>query len=157
MNVLHYNRTQSSCDPLFLRYCKNITNFLFGVLSTCLVTSIKKNNANLLKLWCFSACKKWTPFLSSFLRYYKPVTLTTLRMPDHAHQWWQYHLVGNFDAQSVKTNLKETSCLSACKKSTSYLTSFWDVAKTLQSCYFGNFGDAWPSPSKIILSVCYSG
>ena len=30
---------------------------------------------------------------------------------------------------------------------------FWDIAKTLQSCYFGKFGNTWPSPSKIILSI----
>ena len=34
LNVLHHNRTQSSRDILFLRYCKNITNFLFWVLWT---------------------------------------------------------------------------------------------------------------------------
>ena len=31
---------------------------------------------------------------------------------------------------------------------------FWDTAKTLQTCYFGNYGNAWPSPSKIMLSIC---
>ena len=31
---------------------------------------------------------------------------------------------------------------------------FWDITKTLQSCYFENFGNDWPSPSKIILSIC---
>ena len=45
-------------------------------------------------------------------------------------------------------------CLSTCKKSTSSLTFFGDIVKTLQTCYFGNFGNAWPFPSKIIVSTC---
>ena len=31
---------------------------------------------------------------------------------------------------------------------------FKDIVKTLLSCHFGNFGNAWPSPSKIIVSTC---
>ena len=59
---------KSSCDFFFLIYCKNITNFLFWVLWTCLATSIKNDNANLQKLQCLSACKNWTPFLTSFFQ-----------------------------------------------------------------------------------------
>ena len=40
------------------------------------------------------------------------------------------------------------SCLSACKKSTSSQFLLWDNITTLQTCYLGNFGNAWPSPSK---------
>ena len=42
LNVLHQNRTQSSCDNFFLIYCKNITNFLFWVFWTCMATSSKR-------------------------------------------------------------------------------------------------------------------
>ena len=43
LNILHHNRTQKCCNTL----CKNITNFLFCVLWTYLVTPIKNNNPNL--------------------------------------------------------------------------------------------------------------
>ena len=29
-----------------------------------------------------------------------------------------------------------------------FFNFFWDIVKILQTCYFGNFGNAWPSPSK---------
>ena len=78
LNVLHHNRHKSSCKTIFLIYCKNITNFLVLVLGTYLATSIKENNHKFdvklrwkEKLLGLSACKKQTPFLTSFLRYYK--------------------------------------------------------------------------------------
>ena len=60
LNILHHYRTQKQLQYFFLLwyikiYCKNITNFLFWMHWTCLVVS----------------CKKWTPFLTSFLRYCK--------------------------------------------------------------------------------------
>ena len=86
LNVFHDNRRQKCCRTL----CKNITNFLFWVLSKYLATSIKNNNPNLKKLWCSSACKTWTPFLTSYFeilpRYCKLINLSTLRMLDHAEQ-----------------------------------------------------------------------
>ena len=39
-------------------------------------------------------------------------------------------------------------CLSACEKSTSYLTSFLRYWKDIANLLFGNFGNAWPSTSK---------
>ena len=51
---------------LFLIDCKNITNFLFLVLWTYLATFIKNSNPKFYKLWCLSACKKYTPFLTFF-------------------------------------------------------------------------------------------
>ena len=53
----------------------------------------------------------------------------------------------------VYFGLKKPWHLSAYQKSTSSLTSFWDIVKTLQTCYLGNFRDAWPSLSKIIVST----
>ena len=38
---------KSRCTTFLLIYCKNMTNFLFWVLCSCLATSIKNNNANL--------------------------------------------------------------------------------------------------------------
>ena len=35
-----------------------------------------------------------------------------------------------------------------------YAKSQLNIVKTLQTCYFGNFENAWPFPSKIILWIC---
>ena len=71
---------------LFLQILQNIINFLFSVIWTCLAISINNDNANLKKLWCLSAYKKWTLSLTSFLRYCTLDTLSALRMLDYAHQ-----------------------------------------------------------------------
>ena len=63
------------------------------------------------------------------------------------------HLVGNFDVHSIETTCSKIWCLSAYPKPTSSQTSFWDIVRTLQTCYFGNFRNAWPSPYKIIISI----
>ena len=44
LNVLYHKEHRSSCDTLFLIYCKNITNLLSWVLWTYLATPIKNNN-----------------------------------------------------------------------------------------------------------------
>ena len=128
----------------------------------------------------FTACQKWPPFLTSFLRYCKDIVnlllwviWECLIMPINNDN---NNLVENFDAQIVETNFQETlifisiqkinyifnffseilqrhcklailgpfgmhdipilstcsklSCLSACKKSTSSLNSFYDIAKS---------------------------
>ena len=43
-------------------------------------------------------------------------------------------------------------CLFACKKSISSLT-FISISN-FQACYFGNYGNFWQSPSKIVVSIC---
>ena len=104
LNIFHHNRTQSSCNNFFLIYRENITNLLFWVFWTCLATSTKKDNTNLLKLWRLSAWQKWPPSLTSFLRYCKDIANLLV--------WviWEclimsinnnnINLAGNFDAQS---------------------------------------------------------
>ena len=42
--------------------------------------------------------------------------------------------------------------LSACKKINFTSNFFFQILKILQTCYFGNFGNAWTSLSKITLS-----
>ena len=54
----------------------------------------------------------------------------------------------------LKFTFRKLWSLSTCKKSISSLTAFLSLVKTSQTCYFGNFGNAWPSPIKIILSIC---
>ena len=50
-----------------------ITREVLWVPWTCLATSIKSDNFHFLKLWCLSACKKWTPLVTSFFRYCKDI------------------------------------------------------------------------------------
>ena len=50
-------------------------------------------------------------------------------------------LVGNVYAQSVEMNFI-SNILGGI------------IVKTVQTCYFGNFGNTWPSPSKIKVSIC---
>ena len=40
------------------------------------------------------------------------------------------------------------------QKNQLHLTSFWDFVKTLQTCYSVNFGNGWPSPSKVKVWIC---
>ena len=43
-----------------------------------------------------------TFYFDALLRYWKLVTFSTFTMLNHAHQYCQYHLVVNFNAQSVE-------------------------------------------------------
>ena len=124
---------KSSCNTFFLIYCKNITNFLFWVPWTCLAISIKKDNAYLWKLWCLSACKKWTLFLTYFLKYCKDITNLLL--------WvlWQCLImpINNYSItlqetlmpKVLKSTYRKLWCLSTVKKSTSSFTF------SLRYCY----------------------
>ena len=105
-----------------------------------------------------SAWQKWTPSLTSFLRYCKDnanlllwviweclimansndsITLKETLMLKNRNQ-----LVENFDVSLHAKNQFPLQLL------------FWDVVKTWQTYYFGNFGNAWRSPSKIIVPIC---
>ena len=71
-------------------------------------------------------------------------------MLDHANQWWWYHFVEDFDAQAKCWN--QFWCTKKCKKNAEnqlgHYILVWDIViKTLQTCYFGNFG-------KIIALTC---
>ena len=129
---------KSSCNTFFLIYCKNITNFLFWILLTCLVTSIKNNNINLLKLWCIYTGQKWAPFLT--LRYCKDVTNLLLSV------LWESLILpinnDNITLQEILINKvlestwRKLWCLYACKKSTSSLTFFWRYCKDVANLLF---------------------
>ena len=91
-------------------------------------TSIKNNNANLYKFWCLSAYKKWTSSLI-FLRY-------CIKMQrGYLEYFWE--------------------CLTMLINNDSLQLLFWDIVKILQTCYFGNFWNAWSSLSKVIVSICW--
>ena len=115
----------------FLIYCKNISNFLFWVSWTCLVTFIKKDNTNLSKLLTFICMPKMTSIPNFFLRYCKLLFANLLL-------WviWQclimhinndnINLVGNFDVYLQKINVQKitlNSFLRYCKEIANLL--FW--------------------------------
>ena len=138
LNVLHHNRTQ-------------FRHFFLNILQkyNVLIYSIKNDNVNLQKLWCLSACKKWTEFLTSFLRYCKDIANLSfwvlwecLIMPINNDSITLYETLMY---KVLESTWRKLWCLPVCKKSTPSLTSNWDIVKTLQTCYFGNY--AWPSPS----------
>ena len=54
----------------------------------------------------------------------------------------------------LKSTCRKLWCLSTCKKSTSSLTLFWDIVKTLQTCFFWELWECLTIPIKIIASVC---
>ena len=143
---------KSSCKTFFLRYCKNITNFLFSVLWICLATSTENNNPNLQKCWCLSACKKRTPFLTSFLRYWKVIANCLLLW-----EFWECLII---PISNDSITLQETLMPKVLKqlagstvvylygKNQLHLTSFLKFVKILLSCYFRNFENDWAFPSK---------
>ena len=45
-------------------------------------------------------------------------------MLDCAHQKWQYHLVGNFDAESVEINLQEI-LMFTCMQKINFISNFF--------------------------------
>ena len=45
-------------------------------------------------------------------------------------------IIGNFDTQSVETNLQETLMFICMQKKIS--PEFWYIVKTVQACCFGN-------------------
>ena len=57
--------------------------------------------------------------------------------------------------QNDSTNLKKPLMFICKKKNQLHSLSFpWDIAKILQTCYFGYFDDAWLHTPKVLLSTC---
>ena len=78
-----------SVATFFLKYCKNITHFLFWVFWTCLATSIKKGKYQHVEALTFICVPKMILIPNFFFeilqRYCKFVTLSNLKTLDHAH------------------------------------------------------------------------
>ena len=106
------------------------------VLRTCLTTSIKNEDVNLQKLSYLSACKRWTPSLTSFLRYCKDcklVTLTTLRMLDHA---MIVSSCRNSDTQRVEIKLYGTLMFICMQKIIFISKLFFEIFKDIANLLF---------------------
>ena len=74
--------------------------------------------------------------LFSYIANSKLVILGNLGMPGHTHLKWWYQFEEIFDVYLKAKNQVHSSRLP------------WDIARILQICYFGYFGNAWPSPIK---------
>ena len=101
----------------------------------------------------FSACKKWTPSLTSFLRYCKGIANLLL------WELWEYLIMPiNNDSITLYRKLWCSKCWNQlvrnfdvylhAKNQLHLLLLFWGTVRKLQTCYFVSFGNAWPPPSK---------
>ena len=79
-------------------------------------------------------------FFEILERHCKFTILGTLGMLDHP-------------IKIIASICSKLSCLSACKKSTSFSRFFWRYCKDMQTSYFGHFGHAWPHTSKMTASI----
>ena len=110
----------------------------------------QKRYCKFVELWCFYACKKWTPSLDSSLRYCKDIAnLLLWILRKCLITAIKNDTITLFETLSkvLKSTRTKLWCLPAYKKLHLWLL-LWDIVKTLQTCYFGNFGNAWPFPSK---------
>ena len=122
------------------------------------------------KLWHLSASKKWTSYLTSFLRYCKDIgnlllwelwECLTIFIRNHSINLQETFMlicmqktifIPNFFLKLLQRNIKLVIlsnlvmpclwCLTAGKKSTTLFTFHLDIAKILQTCSFGYFGHA---------------
>ena len=116
----------------FLRYCKEITNLLFWKLWECLAIPIKNHRINLYEtfmLICIQKINFITHFFLKILkRNNKLVILGNLGMHGNIHLNWQYQFEKTFNVYLQAKNQLRPSGFP------------WDVAKILQTSYFGYFG-----------------
>ena len=57
-------------------------------------------------------------------------------------------MLEKFDVQNIEINCYETSMFICIKKVNFISNVLRDIVKTLQTFFFGNFGNAWPYASK---------
>ena len=122
----------------FVRYCKLVILSILGRLAT----PVNKDSINLLKNLMFPCMQKINCIPNFVLeisqRYYKFFWVLATGLAKHVKT-----------VKKVVSTCRKFKCLSACKKSTSSLTSFLDIANVLHSCYFEYFRHAWVYPSDI--------
>ena len=69
--LLHFLQAKNQLHPPCLSGdIVKYVNFLFWILWAYLATHTQNHNKTCIKLWCFSACQKWTLSFTSSLRYY---------------------------------------------------------------------------------------
>ena len=121
---------------LFVRYCKLV---ILGILGR-LATSVKKDSINSLKILRFPCIQRinYIPnfVLEIFQRYYKFFWVLETALAKHIKT-----------VKKVVSTCRKCRFLSACKKSTSSLTTFLRHCKDIACCYFEYFRHAWLHPS----------
>ena len=141
LSCLSACKKSTSSLASFLRYCKEIANLLFWVISACLATHTENDSINLKKSLMFTCKQKINFILPVFLeilqRYCKLVVLGTFNKPGYTHLKY-YHLVENF---RIYLQAKET------------LQSH-DFLKDMQTSYFGYFGHVWIRTPKMVTPTC---
>ena len=97
-------------------------------------------------------------FFDILQRYCNLVTLGTLGMSDKPVNNDSITLLDTLMPKTFKSTCKKLWYLSVCKKPTSFCYFYSAINRflllLLQTCYFWNSGNAWPSPSKIKASIC---
>ena len=114
-----------------LRYCKDIAKLLFWGLWECLTIPIKNHIINLYEtfmLICMQRINFITHFFLKILqRNTKLVILGNLRISGDTHLKWKYQFKETFDIYLQAKNELHPSRFP------------WDIAKILQTYYFGYF------------------
>ena len=122
------------------------------------------------KFWCLSVWKKSTSPLTTLLRYCKDIACCYFEYFRHAWLYPSNMIVPTFlilwclFVQKSTSSFKYFGCewqystiliASTCRKVYLHVKNqlhasllSWDIAEILQTCYFGYFGHAWPSPSR---------
>ena len=97
-------------------------------------------------------------FFDILQRYCNLVTLGTLGMSDKPVNNDSITLLDTLMPKTFKSTCKKLWYLSVCRKPTSFCYFYSAINRflllLLQTCYFWNSGNAWPSPSKIKASIC---
>ena len=126
----------------FVRYCKLV---ILGILRM-LATPVKKDSINLWKTLMFPCMQKISRIPNFVLeisqRYYKFFWVLQTVLAKHIKA-----------VKKVVSTCRKFRCLSACRKSTSLLTTFLRHCKELHSCYFKYFRHAWLHPSDMAVST----
>ena len=97
------------------------------------------------KLSCLSVCKKSTSSLTFFLKYCKEIADLL---------FWIIWACLATHTYNDSINLKKPLTFICRQKINFTLHVFIEIAKILQTCYFGCFGHAWLCIPKVILSPC---
>ena len=122
-----------------LRYCREISNFLFCVIWACLALHMKNGSINLKKRLTIISREKSTPSFRFCLRYCKDIVLGALGIPNHAHPKWSYQFLENVCVYLQVKNQFHSPYFSG------------DTEKICTS--FGYFGHVWLYITKTIVST----
>ena len=137
--MLNFTQKVNFVIHSLLRYCREISNFLFCVIWACLALHMKNGSINLKKRLTIISREKSTPSFRFCLRYCKDIVLGALGIPNHAHPKWSYQFLENVCVYLQVKNQFHSPYFSG------------DTAKICT--YFGYFGHVWLYITKMIVST----